>query len=74
MDLKQAMFILTKDEGESIKYLISTKPYIPGITKFNVGLENRCVGLANDTIQTISGNEQIIVTKLCEVIYLAIKF
>ncbi len=74
MDLKQAMFILTKNEGESIKHLISTKPYIPGPAKFNVGLENRCVGLANDTIQTISGNEQIIVVKLYEIIYLATKF
>src|SRR5215469_1885155 len=74
MDLKQAMFILAKDEGESIKYLVCAKPDIPGLSQFYAGFEMRCVGLAHEAVDAIGGDQQIIATKLGKVVYLVSEF
>ena len=74
MYLKQTMLIITEDKCEGIKYLISAKPDVPCLPVFQTGFEIRFIFFTHDAVKTIGGNEQIIVSKLGGVVYLATKF
>src|SRR6266566_2623108 len=65
------MLIFAENKREGIKHFISAKPDVPGLAVFQAGLETRFVGFAHNAIETISGNQQIVVAKFGKVVYLA---
>src|SRR5712691_2854320 len=47
------------------------KPGIPGFPQFQSWFENRRVGLANKTVDAVGPDQQVILTKLRKIVYLA---
>src|SRR5271157_4140363 len=68
------MLVLTEDKCESIKHFIGAKPDIPGLAVFKAGFETRFIRFANNAVEAIGGNQQVVVTKLGKVVYLATEF
>src|SRR5713226_8006742 len=65
------MFIFAENKREGIKQFISAKPDVPGLAVFQTGLETRFIRFTHNTVETIGGNEQVVVSKPGKVVYLA---
>src|SRR5260370_35079279 len=57
------MFIFAENKREGIKHFISAKPDVPGLAVFQTGLETRFIRFTHNTVETIGGNEQVVVSK-----------
>ncbi len=67
MDLKQAVLILPDDKGEGVEDLVRAKPDITRFADAQTGLENIGVGFADEAVDAVGGDDQIVVSEAREV-------
>src|SRR5205085_7566579 len=68
MHLEETVFILSKNKSKSVEHFLCTKPDIPGFARFHPWFEVIRVDLAHNTIDPVSGDQQIIAAQVGKIV------
>ena len=69
MHLEEAVFVLSKNKSKSVKYFLCAQPDIPCFARFHPWFEMVRVDLAYNTVDTVSGDQQIIAAQVSKILY-----